>query len=120
MSENIAPTEIPQEVMKKLPRTVKAELPTLPTDSQKKFLETYLAKRKRLFIAYPLVLVYGTHFIYLEQSSTGIWFWFTAGFFGIWWLIELFKVPGRVKDYNSYLALKTVAEVRPYEDKPKF
>ena len=116
MAESI----IPEEIFKKLPRTVKTELPTLSADAQKKFLDIYKSKRKSLAIALPLVLAYGMHFVYLEESSSGIWFWFTVGGFGIWWIIEFFRVGGMVKDFNSYVALKAIADVRPIDLKPHF
>jgi len=116
----VAEAIIPQELLSKLPRTVREELPTLSPEAQQKFLEIYNKKRKTIAIALPLVLVYGAHFVYLEESTTGVWFWFTVGGFGIWWIMELFKVFGRVKDHNSYAALKTIGEVRPKEDKPHF
>jgi len=116
----VAESIIPEEIFKKLPRTVKAELPTLSADAQNKFLEIYKRKRKSLGIALPLVLAYGMHFVYLEESSSGIWFWFTVGGFGIWWIIEFFRVGGMVKDFNSYVALKAIAEVRPADLKPHF
>jgi hypothetical protein len=116
----VAESIIPEEIFAKLPRTVKAELPTLSADAQKKFLEIYTSKRKSLGIALPLVLAYGMHFVYLEETGSGVLFWFTAGGFGIWWIIEFFRVGGMVKDFNSYVALKALAEVKPIDAKPHF
>ncbi|MDD5190300.1 MAG: TM2 domain-containing protein [Dehalococcoidales bacterium] len=106
--------------MKKLPRTVKAELPTLAPEAQKKFLEIYNKKKKSYPVALLMVLLYGMHYVYLEESSSGIWFWFTGGVFGILWIVDFFRVKGMTKDFNSYVALKAIAEVRPVELKPHF
>lgn len=111
---------VPQEVLRKLPRTVREELPTLSADTQRKFLERFQKQRKKLIVAYPLALLYGLSFIYLEETSTGIWYWFTAGGFGIWYIINLFLLPGMVKTHNSIAALKLLAEVRPAGEKPAF
>ena len=116
----MAETIIPQKLLKKLPRTVREELPTLSADDQKKFMEIYSKRIKKLSTALLLAFVYGLNFVYLEETSTGIWFWFTAGGFGIWYIINFFQTPKMVKDFNSYVAIKAIAEVRPVDDKPHF
>ena len=116
----MAESVVPQELLKKLPRTVREELPTLSSDAQQKFMELYGPRTKKLLIAYALCLLYGLHYVYLEETSTGIWFWFTVGGFGIWWIINFFTLPGAVKTYNSVAALKTIGEVRPVDVKPHF
>jgi hypothetical protein len=112
----LADSIVPQELLKKLPRTAREELPTLPKEAQQKFMELYEKRGKKLLIAYPLCLLYGLHYVYLEETSTGIWFWFTIGGFGVWWLINFFTLPGSVKTHNSMAALKTIGEVRPVEE----
>jgi len=116
----VAESVIPQDLLKKLPRTVREELPTLSKEAQQKFMELYAMRTKKLLVAYLLLVVYGLHYVYLEETSTGIWFWFTVGGFGIWWIINFFIVPGMVKTYNSIAALKILGEVRPAEAKPRF
>ncbi|MDP2918934.1 MAG: hypothetical protein Q8O43_01780, partial [Dehalococcoidia bacterium] len=67
-----------------------------------------------------LSIFYGLNFVYLEETGTGIWYWFTVAGIGIWYIVNFFRVPGMVKNYNSALAIKIVAEVRPVSDKPEF
>jgi hypothetical protein len=43
----------------------------------------------------------GAHFAYLEKWGLQILFWLTIGGLGVWWLIELFLIPGRVATYNA-------------------
>lgn len=114
----MADSIVSQELLKKLPRTVREELPTLPKEAQQKFMELYAARAKKLFIAYPLLLAYGLHYVYLEETATGIWFWFTVGGFGIWWIINFFTLPGSVHQHNSMAALRTIGEVRPAAAQP--
>jgi hypothetical protein len=116
----VAESVLSQQYLRGLPRTVREELTTLPPDAQKRFLDTFEKRRKRVLVAYPLALLYGLHYVYLEDTSTGIWFWFTVGGFGIWWVIDLFRLPGMVKHRNSVEAIKVLGEIRPVQDKPAF
>ena len=43
----------------------------------------------------------GAHFAYLGKWGLQILFWVTLGGIGIWALIELFLIPGRVEKYNA-------------------
>jgi hypothetical protein len=116
----VAESVIPKSLLATLPRTIREELPTLPKESQEKFLQLYQKRIKKLWKAYPLCLLYGMHFVYLEETSTGIWFWFTVGGFGVWWVIELLRLPGMVKNHNSMAAIKIMGQVRPIGEKLKF
>jgi sugar phosphate isomerase/epimerase len=71
----VAESIIPQNILKKLPRMAREELPTLSQEIQQKFLEIYQKRAKKLWFAYILCLLYGTHYVYLEETGTGIWFW---------------------------------------------
>lgn len=113
-----ANTAMSQDALKHYPITVREEYPTLSKEAQQKFLDLYQKRSKKRWKAYILWLTYGFHYAYLAKTSTGIWFWFTAGGFGIWWLVDVFRVPRMVKDFNSHQALTIIAEVRPLEAKP--
>ena len=43
----------------------------------------------------------GAHFAYLNRWVLQIIFWVTLGGVGVWALIELFLIPGRVAKYNE-------------------
>ncbi len=46
-------------------------------------------------------LLLGAHFAYLGKWGLQIIFWITLGGLGIWYLIELFLISGRVAKYNA-------------------
>jgi len=46
------------------------------------------------------------HFAYLNKWVIQIIFWITIGGLGVWWLIELFLIPGRVSSYNAEIYQK--------------
>ena len=43
----------------------------------------------------------GAHFAYLNKWGLQLIFWLTLGGLGVWWLIELFLISGRVEKYNE-------------------
>ena len=42
----------------------------------------------------------GIHRFYLGRPLSGLIYLFTAGLFGIGWLIDICLIPGMVEDYN--------------------
>ncbi|HEX6227340.1 MAG TPA: TM2 domain-containing protein [Chryseolinea sp.] len=58
-------------------------------------------KIKSTGVAILFWFLIGAHFAYLEKWGLQIVFWLTIGGLGIWWIIELFLIPGRVARYNA-------------------
>lgn len=88
-----------------LPSMVKNELVKMPKQKQEEFVEEYNRKAKSLGIAYLLlIIVFATHYGYLEKWGLQVVFWVTGGGFFIWWFIDLFRLPGLVKNYNKDIA----------------
>lgn len=51
--------------------------------------------------AYLYFFLLGAHFAYLGRWGLQLLFWFTLFGFGLWGLIELFSIPGRVQKHNA-------------------
>lgn len=66
--------------------------------------------------AYLLLLfLFGSHFIYLNRWGLQILFWVTIYGFGIWLILELFLIPGRVAKHNAMLA-KQIEKIEEKEN----
>jgi len=105
---------IPVALINDLPEEVKNELAAQPAEIQQIFAASYLREYKKTSIAYWLLLCYGMHLNYLNLYSQGIWFWFTCGGAGVWWiLIEPFRLPLLVKRYNKRVAREILPEIIP-------
>lgn len=52
------------------------------------------------YILFLLIPGLAVHKFYLEKPWQAILFILTFGGLGIWWLIDLFTLPGQVKKYN--------------------
>ena len=57
--------------------------------------------------AYLLFLfVFGTHYAYLGKWGIQLLFWFTFGGLGIWALIDLFTISGKIERHNAEIYRK--------------
>jgi hypothetical protein len=52
-------------------------------------------------LAYVLWFFLGAHYAYLGKWGTQILYWITFGGLGIWALIDLFTLAGKVEAYNT-------------------
>jgi hypothetical protein len=51
--------------------------------------------------AYLFWFLLGAHFAYLGRWGMQLLFWITLGGFGVWAIIELFMISGRVAKHNG-------------------
>jgi hypothetical protein len=65
---------------------------------------------KDTLTAYLYWICLGSHYRYLDNNNTQVKFWVTLGGLGLWWLIDIVRIPGMVKDYNINLRLSAVLE----------
>ena len=52
-------------------------------------------------IAYLLLFIAGAQYAYLNKWGTQILFWITFGGLGIWWIIDIFRLPGMIHEFND-------------------
>ncbi len=96
---------IPTSVADNLPTMVYNELSKLSVRKQEEFAEEYKRKAKSIGVAYTLWLLIGWHYIYLRKWGIQILFWLTGGGLFIWWLVDLFRIRGMIRDYNKDIAM---------------
>jgi hypothetical protein len=58
------------------------------------------SKMKSSGIAYLCWFFVGIHYAYLGKWGLQILYWITAGGLGVWAIIDLFLIPGKVDTYN--------------------
>jgi len=104
---------ISASVTDSLPSMVKNELAKMPAQKQEEFVEEYKRKAKSLVVAYLfLIIVLAMHYGYLRKWGLQVVFWLTGGGFLIWWFIDLFRLPGLVKNYNKDIATDTFRNLK--------
>jgi hypothetical protein len=107
---------MPKSISKHLPTMVKDELFKLSAGKQDQFIEEYTRKAKSLGAAYLLGL-FGWHYAYMRKWGL-FWLWWalwivTFGIVGfIWWVVDLFRMPGIVGDYNRDVAINVLRDMK--------
>jgi hypothetical protein len=91
---------------------VKTSLAELPAAEQEAFVEEYRRRAKSIPVAYLLWLLFGLHYVYLRNWAMQFLFWFTCGGMWIWWFIDLFRIPGIVRDHNKDAAIDVMRDLK--------
>jgi hypothetical protein len=95
---------IPASLASSLSRTVREQLAYLTPDQQRAFLWRYRAQAKSPTVAF-LFLPLGWHYLYLRKRGLQILFWLTLGGLAAWWVLDIFRLHGLVRDYNRRVAI---------------
>ena len=95
---------IPASVASSLSRTVREQLAYLTPDQQRAFLWRYRAQAKSPAVAF-MFLPLGWHYLYLRKRGLQILFWLTLGGLAAWWVLDIFRLRGLVRDYNRRVAV---------------
>ena len=103
---------VPASIADNLPAMVRNELVKLSPQKQEEFVEEYRRKAKSVGVAYVLWFLFGWHYLYLGKWGIQILFWLTAGGFFIWWIIDIFRIPGLTRDYNKDVAVGVLRNLK--------
>lgn len=107
-------TRIPLSVSETLPAMVRNELDKLPAQRQEEFVEEYRRKAKSSGPAYLLWALVGGHYLYLGKWGIQVLFWLTLGGLLIWWLADLLRIPGMIRDFNKDVAVDVLKNLETH------
>ena len=82
------------------------------TEQQKNYVLSAQARQKETGMASLFWFVLGVHYFYLNKPFINIIYWLTAGGLGIWMIIDLFRIPGMVKDRNKAIIKEAIEEAK--------
>lgn len=83
------------------------------SDQQKAtFLSDYNRRKRSVVLMLLLALFFPIQLFFLGRIGLGILFLITGGGFGVWYVIEWFLTPGRVRKYNESLAMQIVQDLQ--------
>lgn len=60
-----------------------------------------MKSRSTAYLLWFFLGIWGAHKFYLDKVGTGIFYFFTFGFFFIGWFIDLFTLGNQVDTYNA-------------------
>lgn len=106
---------LPASLLKSLPAEITYELAPLPPGKKVEFLIRYNSELKT---KNPLVWLFALscHYWYLNNWKLQLLYWLTLGGFGLWTLVDMFRLTSMLKAYNAELAVKTLEIIKnqPY------
>jgi hypothetical protein len=91
---------------------VRNELAKLSAQKQEEFVEEYRRKAKSPGWAYLLWFLAGAHYAFLRKWGLQVLFWVTLGGLFFWWIIDAFRIPGMIKDYNKDIAVDVLRNLK--------
>jgi len=104
---------ISNSIANKLPSMVRNELAKMPAIKQEEYIEEYKRNIKSLGIAYLFMFfILGMHYGYIKKWGLQFVFWLTGGGFIIWFLIDIFRLPSIIRDYNKDKAIETMRNLK--------
>jgi len=83
------------------------------SDTQKaSFLSEYDRRKRSTGLMILLAIFFPIQLFFLGRVGLGILFLLTMGGLVVWYVIEWFLTPGRVRKYNQSLALQIVQDLQ--------
>lgn len=113
--ESIPSTTLPALRRENLPTSILDSVNELPEVLQQEFLQEYQYRNRWISLGYLSMLIppfIGVHYLYLRRFFLQILFWITGGGFGIWWLIDIFRMPEMVMKENGKIAEKILKKIQ--------
>jgi len=100
------------DFVKELPNIVKTEISKMDELKKYEFLQMYKRKSKSLWLSYFLVLTINLYYGYNRKWGYQIASWLTLGGFGLWILIDIFRMPIIVKNTNKDIAFELLRDFK--------
>jgi TM2 domain-containing membrane protein YozV len=102
-------------IKSQIPEAVYQKVAGMEPVAQAGFVDEFNRKKKSVGVAYvfwALGSILGLHYLYFGKALLFFLFLITFGGFMIWWLIDLFRVPGIIKNHNKSVALNVLRDIQ--------
>jgi hypothetical protein len=87
-----------------LPPEAFAGFQHLSEEQKVAFVSRYRSAKRSMALMMGLAIVFPIQLFLLGKVLLGILFIITVGGFGVWYVVEWFLTPGRVREYNREVA----------------
>lgn len=95
-----------------LPPVAAAAFEDLTEEQKAEFVAAYEGRRRSMPLMMAFAILLPIQLFLLGKVLLGIVFLLTGGGFGVWYLVEWFLTPKRVRDYNTKVADETLTLVK--------
>jgi len=96
----------------RFPSLVEDALVKFTKDQKWGFIEEFYRREKDMACAYVFWVLFGLHYAYLGKWGMQLLFWLTAAGLGVWWFIDLFRIPGLVRNYNADVSINVLRDIK--------
>lgn len=105
-----------ESTISELPVAVRASLQSMDEIQSDMFIEEFARRKKSVAGGYFSSLLF-FHYGYVGRIGMTLLGWLVAFMtlgigMAIWWIIDLFRIPGIVRNYNSDLAISILRDQR--------
>ena len=115
-TNDVYPDMIPSSIAWTIPAMVRSELRNMPPEKQRQFLEEYTRRAKRTSSGYLRWLV-GFHYAYVRKWGVQLsLFLVTLGALWMWWIVDFFRIPSLVDNYNKDVAISVLRDLKAIGD----
>lgn len=104
--------QVEPSIWDELPSMVQQSLAKLTPEQQHAFVEIYSRRRKSLGLMMFFAIIFPIQLFLLDKIGLGIVFWLTGGGLWVWYVIEIFLTPGRVRTYKQDLAAAVMRDLK--------
>jgi hypothetical protein len=87
-----------------LPPEAFAGFQSLSEEQKAAFVNRYRSAKRSMALMVALAIIFPIQLFLLGKVLLGILFVITAGGFGVWYIVEWFLTPGRVREFNRKVA----------------
>jgi hypothetical protein len=87
-----------------LPPEAFAGFDALSDEQRAAFANRYNSAKRSMALMMALAIIFPIQLFFLGKVLLGILFLITGGGFGVWYVVEWFLTPGRVREYNAKMA----------------
>ena len=105
------PLSISPEITKDLSASIVTSLGRLSPEEQASFEADYNKQKKSTGPMLLLAILFPIQLILLGRTGLWVAYFLTFGGCGIWYIIEWFLTPSRVRSYNNEIASKILANL---------
>ena len=108
-------TTLNSTVRSQIPEAVAQKVETMSVVNQAAFEEEFGRKRKNTGVAYVFWIIggfLGIHYLYFGKALLFVLYIITLGGFGIWWIVDLFRISGMVRAHNKSVALNVLRDIQ--------
>ena len=94
------------------PTVVQLALKNMSEDQRLSFEHEFQSRKRSAFPMVLLAIFFPIQMFFLNRLGLGLVFIFTLGGLFIWWIIEIFLTPGRVRDHNREVATEVARDLK--------